>query len=297
VSWSGATSLDSRGSRDSGSLDVAEEDVKIVFFGDGAWAANTLSRLRSDGHEVLAVVLRCHPSTTELFEAVSSMRLPLLQPAMANSPDFVDRVRRLAPDLNVSVSYDQIIRRPLLDSAPLGFVNFHAGKLPNYRGRNVINWALINGEIEIGLTSHYMDEGVDTGDIILQTTLPIGWTDSYGDVLARVVEAFPDLVAETISLLQRGAGPRTPQAHLAGSYFAARGVGDEWLDWTDTSRNLHNKVRAISRPGPGARSRLGDGTVIIWRAFWDPSFPEYIATPGQVVGRREGEGVLVKTAD
>ena len=106
---------------------------------------------------------------------------------------------RHSPDLNLSVSYDQIIRRPLLEAAPLGFVNFHAGKLPIYRGRNVVNWALINGETEIGLTAHFMDEGIDTGDILLQRTLPIAWTDTYGDVLSRVVDAFPDLVRDAVA--------------------------------------------------------------------------------------------------
>jgi methionyl-tRNA formyltransferase len=271
--------------------------MKILFFGDGAWAANTLRRLRRDGHEILAVVVRHRSSTEELFEVARALCLPVQQPSNANAEDFVSWVRQAAPDLNVSVSYDQIIRRPLLEAAPLGFVNFHAGKLPFYRGRNVVNWAIINGETEIGLTAHFMDEGIDTGDIILQRALPIGWTDTYGDVLARVVEAFPDLVADAVSLLQRGTVARRPQVHLAGTYFGGRGPGDEWLEWSDTSRNLHNKVRAISRPGPGARTRLEGETVVVWRAFWDPSWPSYLATPGQVVGRKMDEGVLVKTGD
>lgn len=271
--------------------------MKLVFFGDGAWAANSLARLQQDGHEILAVVVRHRPSSGEPAETACSLGLPILQPAEANSPEFVAKLRGFTPELNLSVSYDQIIRRPLLEAAPLGFVNFHAGKLPDYRGRNVVNWALINGETEIGLTAHFMDEGIDTGDILLQRTLPISWVDTYGDVLSRVVDAFPDLVADTLSILQQGAVARRRQAHFAGTYFAGRGPGDEWLDWADTSRNIHNKVRAISRPGPGARTKLVGKTVIVWRAFWDPSWPRYLATPGQVVGRKEGEGVVVKTGD
>jgi methionyl-tRNA formyltransferase len=271
--------------------------VKLVFFGDGAWAANSLRRLQQGGHEILAVVVRCRPSTEEPAETARSLGLPILQPADANSLEFVSRVRGFTPELNLSVSYDQVIRRPLLETAPLGFVNFHAGKLPNYRGRNVVNWALINGETEIGLTAHFMDEGIDTGDILLQRTLPIGWTDTYGDVLSRVVGAFPDLVADAVSLLEAGEVARRPQAHLAGTYFGGREPGDEWLDWSDTSRNLHNKIRAITRPGPGARTRLEEKSVLIWRAVWDPSWPMYLATPGQVVGRDRNEGVFVKTGD
>ncbi|MGE5716069.1 MAG: methionyl-tRNA formyltransferase [Acidobacteriota bacterium] len=271
--------------------------MRLVFFGDGAWAAKSLVRLHQDGHEIPAVVVRRRPTSGEPAETARSLGMPVLQPADANSAEFVARLRGDSPELNLSVSYDQIIRRPLLQAAPLGFVNFHAGKLPRYRGRNVVNWALINGETEIGLTAHFMDEGIDTGDIILQRTLPIGWIDTYGDVLSRVVDAFPDLVADTLSLLQGEAVPRKPQASLAGTYFAGREPGDEWLDWSDTSRNLHNKVRGISRPGPGARTKLGEKTVIVWRALWEPSWPGYLATPGQVVERKEGEGVVVKTGD
>ena len=196
----------------------------------------------------------------------------------------------------MSVSYDQIVRRPLLEAAPLGFVNFHAGKLPHYRGKNVVNWALINGEPEIGMTGHYMDEGIDTGDILLQRTLPIAWTDTYGDVLDRVVAAFPDLVETTLAMIADGTAVPRRQAQLPGTYFAARREGDEWLDWSDASRHLHNKVRAITRPGPGALTLLDGQPVVIWRAHWDPSWPSYIATPGEVVGRRI-DGVIVKTGD
>jgi methionyl-tRNA formyltransferase len=270
--------------------------VKILFFGDGAWAANSLRLIAARPWTIGAVVLRRQPSSGALAEAARDLGLPVLQPRDVNSAEFLDIVRSFAPDLNVSVSYDQIVRRPLLEAAPLGFVNFHAGKLPSYRGKNVVNWALINGETEIGVTGHYMDEGIDTGDILLQRTLPIGWTDTYGDVLDRVVAAFPDLVETALAMIADGVAVRRPQAHLPGTYFAARREGDEWLDWSDTSRHLHNKVRAIARPGPGALTLVGGQPVVVWRAHWDPTGPNYLATPGEVVGRR-ADGVFVKTGD
>jgi methionyl-tRNA formyltransferase len=131
----------------------------------------------------------------------------------------------------------------------------------------------------------------------LQCTLPIAWTDTYGDVLNTVIAAFPDFVAKAVRLIANDQVQPQVQAHLPGTYFAGRGQGDEWLDWSDSSRNLYNKIRAITHPGPGARTLLGDEVIIIWRAFYDPSWPTYMATPGQVVGRRPGEGVIVKTGD
>jgi methionyl-tRNA formyltransferase len=245
----------------------------------------------------LGVVVRVKPSDPGLPTAAAKLRLPVFQPERVNDPEFVAQVTALHPDLNVAVSYDQILRRAIIETAGLGFVNFHAGKLPRYRGRSVINWAIINGEAEIGMTAHYIDEGIDTGDIILQRTVPVDWTDTYGDILGKAVMAFPGLVSDTIRLIVTGEAARRPQACQEGTYFPARGAGDEWLDLSDRSIDLHNKIRAITRPGPGARTLLGQRTVTIWRAYYDPSWPKYMAIPGQVVGRRPMEGVLVKTGD
>jgi methionyl-tRNA formyltransferase len=271
--------------------------MRILLFGDGAWATRSLVRLHeAERWQVVGVVLRVRPSDPTLAQTARELALPIFHPEKVNAPEFVEQVRALAPDLNLSISYNQILRLPIILTARLGFVNFHAGKLPFYRGRNVINWALINGETEIGVTAHFIDEGIDTGDIILQHTLPISWTDSYGDVLKRLVDYFPAFVCQTVERLTTGDYERRPQERLAGSYFAGREPGDEWLDWSDTSLNLHNKVRAISRPGPGARTMLGSEPIIVWRAFYDPAWPKYLATPGQVVSRF-ADGVLIKTGD
>src|SRR5262249_20927768 len=108
--------------------------------------------------------------------------------------------------------------------------------------------------------------------------------------------AFPDLVDDAICAVAEGRAIRSRQDGQCGTYFPGRREGDEWLDWSDSSRNLHNKVRAITRPRPGARTTLGGTPVIIWRAFYDPEWPTSIATPGCVVGRRS-EGPLIKTGD
>lgn len=271
--------------------------MRILYFGDGEWATNSLLRLIQDGHELLGVVLRVSPTDPGLRLESEQLRLPIFQPQQVNDKEFVDQVMALKPDVNLSCSYNQILRRPILETAPLGFINFHAGKLPAYRGRNVINWAIINGEHEIGITAHYIDEGIDTGDIILQRTLPIAWTDTYGDVLKNVVEAFPGLVGDSVNAVATGNIMRQPQSQNLGTYFPGRENGDEWLDWSDRSLNIYNKIRAISRPGPGAITRLESQDIIIWSADYDVAWPQYLATPGQVVGRLAGKGALVKTGD
>lgn len=270
--------------------------MRVLYFGDASWGAESLRQLCTQGVEVAGVVIRAVPTDDALELAAGELCLQTYQLADCNAPEFLDTVTQLAPDLNISVSYNQILRREILESAPLGFINFHAGKLPFYRGRSVVNWAIINGEQEIGITGHFVDEGIDTGDIILQRTLPIAWTDTYGDVMDKVAAAFPDLVADTVALIDSGQFERRKQSHLPGSYFPVRGVGDEWLDWSDTSFNLYNKIRGITRPAPGALTVLDGRQITIWRALYDPDWPKYIANPGQVVGRLQ-DGVIVKTGD
>jgi methionyl-tRNA formyltransferase len=271
--------------------------MRIVYFGDGVWAARCLRKLLEEGHQVSAVIVRHKPSDGSLKEFARREGLPTRAPERVNEDEFVDWVHSLEPELNISMSYDQILRRPILQSASLGFINCHAGKLPYYRGRNVLNWAIINSEKEIGLTIHYVDEGIDTGDIILQRILPIDWEDTYGTLLEKVQASFPGLLAEAVRLIDDGEVDRQPQAHLEGTYFGKRIPGDEWLDWHDSSLNIYNKIRAITHPAPGARTVLDDRTLIIWQAHYDPIWPEYIATPGEVVGVIPGRGVKVKTGD
>src|SRR5215475_8787851 len=134
--------------------------MRLLIFGDGLWAANSLLQLSRQGHDLIGIVLRKSPSDCALENAARSLGIPTFQPSNVNEPGFVESVGQMAADLGISISYNQILRRPILNAARQGFVNFHAGKLPYYRGRNVINWAIINGESEIGLTGHLVDEGI-----------------------------------------------------------------------------------------------------------------------------------------
>src|SRR5258705_12341324 len=219
--------------------------MRILLFGDGAWATRSLVRLhQAERWEGVGIVLRVEPSDATLASTARDLSIPIFRPEKINAPEFVEQVRVLAPDLNLSISYNQILGRPMLETAPLGFVNFHAGKLPFYRGRNVINWALINAQKEWALTAHFGDEGIDTGDIILQHTLPISWTDTYGDVLGRLVDYFPTFVSQTVERLGTGDYERRVQDVAQGTYFAGRDAGVEWIHLRDSSFKLHNKVRA-----------------------------------------------------
>jgi methionyl-tRNA formyltransferase len=280
-----------------GGPDLAQ-GLRLVLLGDGEWAVRTLDRLAAaPPHRLVGVVARSVPTSGALVARSADLGVPCVQPADVNAPELVAQLGAWRADLGISVAYNQILRTRARQAFRHGCLNVHAGMLPEYRGRNVVNWALINGATEIGITVHFIDDGIDTGDIVLQDVVPVGWTDTYGDVLSRVVDRVPELVDEAVQRMAGGRLERRSQADLAGTYVGARRPGDEWLDWSDSSRNLHNKVRAITRPGPGARSAIGDTPVTVWRAHWDPGWPCYVATPGEIVGRAPGVGVLVKTGD
>ncbi len=271
--------------------------MRALLFGDGEWAGRALDLLVDGGHDVPAVVVRCRPSSDALAAAAARHGLPVHAPENVNDPAFIEWIVAQDVRLNISVSYDQILRAAALASVPEGFINAHAGALPRYRGRSVINWALINGEDELGLTVHHVDEGIDTGDVILQRMVPIGWEDTYGTVLSRTELLLPELVLEAVDLLARGQAPRVPQDHHRATYFPARGPGDEWIDWRDSSEDVYNKIRGLGRPGPGARTIHRGRELVLWEARYDRSWPRYRATPGAVVGVVPGEGIRVKTGD
>src|SRR2546430_1150363 len=220
-----------------------ESTLRLVLFGDSRRGAYALRRLAHGRHQPVPVSARPRPSAGALAQAAQRLGVPLLRPHDVNDPGFVECLKSLGPTLGLSIAYNQILRPAVLESAPLGFLNFHAGKLPFYRGRNVVNWALINGEAEIGVTAHFMDEGIDTGDILVQRTLPVGWTDTYGDVLARVVEAIPSLVEESVELVARGGYSVRRQADLPGAYFAGREAGGGWLGRAAPRGDMGHKTR------------------------------------------------------
>ena len=196
------------------------------------------------------------------------------------------------------MSFDQILKSDIIHLAPKGFINCHAGALPFYRGRNILNWALINGEKQFGVTVHYVDEGIDTGDIILQRFAPISREDRYGDLLNKA----SDLCAETLydALVQINEGQvqaiLQKAIHPVGFYCSARKNGDELIDWSWDSERIYNFVRGIADPAPGARTFCEGKEYIVDRVSLIENAPNYLDKPGNIVGKSE-PGIAVKTGD
>lgn len=274
--------------------------LRIGYFGDGPWASLAIKHIveQSDKFEIVFITPRDDKRDPDLKIWADKLGVPFLPFANVNDPESLSQIKEFNCDLLVSMSFNQILRKDIIALAPQGFINCHAGALPFYRGRNPLNWALINGESAFGVTVHYVDEGIDTGDIITQNMVEITQEDDYAALLEKAHSACADTLLEALEAVAGGNPPRKKQdeIHKIGTYFGMRRIGDENIDFTNTSQELHNFIRAINVPGPGARAMSEKGEVALLKSEVIADAPIYKATIGEVVGRNE-KGIILKTAD
>ncbi|HUO52422.1 MAG TPA: formyltransferase [Gemmatimonadaceae bacterium] len=176
-----------------------------------------------------------------------------------------------APDLLLSFYYREIIPQAALDLAPLGAFNMHGSLLPKFRGRAPVNWAVALGEKETGATLHVMTHLADAGDIVDQEKVAIGPDDTAFEVQGRVRDAGVRVLGRQLDALLGGTAPRKPQDHAAATKFGRRRPEDGRIDWTRSAADIHNLVRAVSHPYPGAFTTLGDRTLYLWRTARAPA--------------------------
>ncbi len=273
--------------------------MKIGYFADGPWGHNAFKKIISDDSlEIVFVTVRYDKKDETLIKLAEENQIPVELSEKINSSEFMSRIEKYEADLFVSMSFNQIFKNEMINLPKYKTINCHAGKLPFYRGRNILNWALINDEKEFGITVHYMDEGIDTGDIILQETYPITDDDDYGTLLQTAYEACAEILYRAIKLIQKENVIPMKQNDIdpVGMYCGMRVQGDEIIDWTQTSREIFNFVRALCIPGPQATSWIRGNKIMINKARMVPGARAYKNTVGQVVGRTK-EGLLIKTGD
>lgn len=273
--------------------------MRIGYFADGAWAHLALERLLSEPNlEIVFIVPRYDMQDPVLRQYAEKLGVPFIAHPDVNSTEFIESVKLYEADLFISMSFNQILKRSIIDLSPKGFINCHAGALPYYRGRNILNWALINGEDKFGVTVHYVDDGIDTGDIIEQEFVEITPTDTYGSVLEKAIELCAATLIKSVRVIVGNEAGRTPQSsiHPVGFYCGMRRIGDEWMDWQWSSKRLHDFIRGISLPGPCARTMCAGNPLAVIQSEMIEDAPDYLCTPGEVVGRNT-RGAVIKTAD
>ena len=273
--------------------------MRIGYFADGPWSHRALEKiLINKDLDIKFVCARYENPDPELKRISQINKIPFFSTKNVNGQNFIEQLEIFKCNLFVSMSFNQIFKNQIIKSTRGGIINCHAGKLPYYRGRNLLNWALINNESEFGVTVHFVDEGIDTGDIILQKTFPITDEDDYSTLLSRSYEYCSELLIEALNNILQNNINKISQSSLGseGFYCTQRRPGDEHLNWHQSARDVFNFVRAICHPGPQARTYIGKSEVKINRVKLIANAPKFKGIPGAVLCL-EKKSFLVKTAD
>ena len=247
--------------------------MRLLFMGTSPFAVPTLHHLlRSLGHDVLAAVTQPDRpsgrggkmSVSPVKEAALEAGLSLLQPEKVRAKEFAQSVRDLAPEIIVVAAFGQIIPQRVLDIPVLGCINVHGSLLPRWRGAAPMQYALMAGDFETGVTTMRMDAGLDTGDILLQATLPLIEIENLAVLETRLAEIGADLLMRTLEALARGDCPRIPQDDAGVTLAPSLPPDIGQLDWERPARDLHNLVRGVT-PKPGAYTFWQAKRLKVWR--------------------------------
>jgi len=245
---------------------------RIIFFGTPSFALPTLRTLFEGPDEVIAVVTQPDREKGRgrkvLFSPVKELALQHdlipLQPERVKEEAFQEAVRSLQPDLIVVVAYGQILTKSILKIPKYGAVNVHASLLPKYRGAAPIAWAILNGEKVTGVTTMVMDEGMDTGDILLQAEVPIGDDETCEALHDRLASSGARLLLETVEKMKGGNIQPIPQEHSKATYAPPLKKEDGHIDWKKEAMEIDRQIRAFN-PWPGAFTKLGDQWLKIYK--------------------------------
>lgn len=274
--------------------------MRVIVFGYHNIGYACLQELLRQGHEVVAVVTHEDDPNEEIwFNSVPQLArksgLPTYTPDNPNTDEFVALLRGLQPDIVFSFYYRHMLKTPLLTLAPRGALNLHGSYLPAYRGRCPVNWVLVNGETETGVTLHYMVEKPDAGDIVAQRKVPISFKDTALTLYGKLTAAAQEMFAEILPLLAAGTAPRLPQDQSQASYFGGRRPADGEFGWDWPALRIYNLVRAVTHPYPGAYVPWRGQQLLVWRCL-PLETPTDGAVPGTIVAL-DPRGPVVATGE
>ena len=273
--------------------------IKIGYFGDGIWAHKALDLLIDNPNISISFICSRYENPDKVLKLkAKEIGIKFINDPNINSDEFLKSISNHECDLYISMSFDQIFKNKILSLPKLGIINCHAGKLPFYRGRNILNWVLINDEKEFGITVHYVDEGIDTGDIIIQELFPINDNDTYSSLLKVAHEKCGLLLLKAVELIRKNKVKKVPQKNIMryGMYCSRRIAGDEFINWDQSSREIFNFIRALSYPGPCATTFVNKLPVKIISVNELKEAPTYKGFPGTILYKND-HYLLVKTKD
>jgi UDP-4-amino-4-deoxy-L-arabinose formyltransferase/UDP-glucuronic acid dehydrogenase (UDP-4-keto-hexauronic acid decarboxylating) len=245
--------------------------MKAVVLAYHSMGCAGIESLRRNRFDIAAVFThRDDPSESQWFRSVSREAarygLPVFAPDDINHPLWVARIRALEPDIVFSFYYRQLVSDEILAIPPAGCLNLHGSLLPRYRGRAPINWVLVNGETETGVTLHYMTRAADAGDIVCQRRTAITDDDTAVSLTEKLVAEAGVMLDEYLPRIRAGTAPRVPQDHAAATVVGRRRPADGEIDWRKPASAVRNLVRAVTQPYPGAFTHVGERTCFVWAA-------------------------------
>lgn len=275
--------------------------MKIVFMGTPEFAVPCLQKIIDEGHEVLGVVTQPDKpkgrgkklSIPPVKELALKYDIPVYQPIKAREESFVKTLKEINPELIVVVAFGQILPKSILDIPKFGCINVHASLLPKYRGAAPLNWVIINGEEKTGVTTMYMDEGLDTGDMILKSEIPLDDEITAGELHDKMMIDGAQVLKETIDLISQGKAPREKQddENTCYSTIMDKSLGN--IDWKKPAKEIHNLIRGVN-PWPSAYTSYENQIMKIWKTkvLNEKSNKE----PGTIISV-DKEGIKVCTGD
>jgi methionyl-tRNA formyltransferase len=270
--------------------------MRIVFIGTGEIGVPTLRALLNSEHEVVAVVTqpdkrvgreqRIEPPPIK--KEIAKTRIPILQPARIKDQKATEEIRDFAPDVIIVVAYGQILPRDVLEVPCLACLNLHASLLPRWRGAAPIQATIAAGDCETGITAMYMDEGLDTGDILLQRSVEILPNDTGGSLHDRLAQIAPEALLESLRLLAAGNAPRIAQDNARATYAPKLKREHGLIDWSESAEAIERKIRAYN-PWPGAFMKVDRQNLKVFSA----SVVDLNGQPGEVL--RSDKDLIVAT--
>lgn len=276
--------------------------LNIIFMGTPDFALPVLEAVQSSNHQLLAVVTQPdrprgrgkHLTPPPVKTWAMKNRIPVHQPLkIRGNQDFLDKISRLNPDLIITAAYGQILPGSLLDIPPLGCINVHASLLPEYRGASPIQQVLIDGRKKTGISMIYMDEGMDTGDIIMQQQLTIEPEENAGQLHDRLAALGANMIPAVLNLFGQGKPVGTPQDSKKATYCSKIDKNRGEIQWEQSAESICNLVRGLT-PWPGTFTFLNQGKRLkVLRALTMECHPHHHHTPGTVLTADESNGFQV----
>ena len=276
--------------------------MRIVFMGTPDFSVPALKALVEAGHEVAAVVTQPDRprgrgkelQMTPVKVQALAYGIPVYQPEKVKDPAFVESLRDLQPEVIVVIAFGQILSRDILDLPPYGCINIHASLLPTYRGAAPIQWAVIDGEKETGVTTMMMDVGLDTGDMLEKTIIPLDPKETGGSLFDKLSQAGGPLILSTLEKLKAGTAVRTPQTDEDSTYakMLTKSLGQ--IDWSMEAAAIERLIRGLN-PWPSAYTFVHGKTLKIWDADVLKESSDG-AAPGQII-RTDPHSLIVAAGE